>query len=148
MGGRPLGAGEHYYPWGIFQHDVIPSMSDSWMERGACNGKTWEQKVFFVDERTGVNPYNKGLTWPERREQRSKKVERAKDYCNRCEVRQKCLEFSILFSFEFGIWGGEEEKDRQVWIRRNPRWVACKYCGSLSWREHERNRRECGKCRG
>lgn len=49
----------------------------------------------------------------------------AKSICRECTVRAECLEFAIVSSEKFGIWGAMSERerrkirrDRQITIRR------------------------------
>ena len=41
----------------------------------------------------------------------------AKSICRGCSVQAECLEFAIVSSEKFGIWGGLSERDRRK-IRR------------------------------
>ncbi|MET0831853.1 MAG: WhiB family transcriptional regulator [Acidimicrobiia bacterium] len=41
----------------------------------------------------------------------------AKSICRECAVRAECLEFAIVSSEKFGIWGGLSERERRK-IRR------------------------------
>ncbi|HHC08176.1 MAG TPA: WhiB family transcriptional regulator [Actinobacteria bacterium] len=41
----------------------------------------------------------------------------AKAICRACSVREECLEFAIVSSEKFGIWGGLSERERRR-IRR------------------------------
>ena len=41
----------------------------------------------------------------------------AKGICRECSVRNECLEFAIVSSEKFGIWGGLSERERRK-IRR------------------------------
>ncbi len=41
----------------------------------------------------------------------------AKGICRECSVRNECLEFAIVSSEKFGIWGGMSERERRK-IRR------------------------------
>lgn len=41
----------------------------------------------------------------------------AKGICRECSVRVECLEFAIVSSEKFGIWGGLSERERRK-IRR------------------------------
>ena len=41
----------------------------------------------------------------------------AKSICRECSVQAECLEFAIVSSEKFGIWGGLSERDRRK-IRR------------------------------
>ncbi len=44
-------------------------------------------------------------------------IDKAKIICHACSVQAECLEFSLVFHQEFGIWGGTTEDERRV-IRR------------------------------
>ena len=37
----------------------------------------------------------------------------AKSICRECSVREECLEFAIVSSEKFGIWGGLSERERR-----------------------------------
>ncbi len=41
----------------------------------------------------------------------------AKQICRECSVREECLEFAIVSSEKFGIWGAMSERERRK-IRR------------------------------
>lgn len=41
----------------------------------------------------------------------------AKSICRECQVREECLEFAIVSSEKFGIWGAMSERERRK-IRR------------------------------
>jgi WhiB family transcriptional regulator, redox-sensing transcriptional regulator len=38
--------------------------------------------------------------------------------CERCHVRQQCLEYSITEGIEIGVWGGLTERQRRAYARR------------------------------
>ncbi len=44
-------------------------------------------------------------------------IDRAKQVCGECTVRDECLEFSLTTNQDSGIWGGLSEEERRV-IRR------------------------------
>lgn len=58
----------------------------------------------------GANP---DLFFPER----GASTRTAKSICRECSVQAECLEFAIVSSEKFGIWGGLSERDRRK-IRR------------------------------
>jgi len=58
----------------------------------------------------GANP---DLFFPER----GASTRTAKGICRECSVRAECLEFAIVSSEKFGIWGGLSERERRK-IRR------------------------------
>jgi WhiB family redox-sensing transcriptional regulator len=47
----------------------------------------------------------------------------AKSICRECTVRDECLEFAIVSSEKFGIWGGLSERERRR-IRRERALIA------------------------
>jgi WhiB family redox-sensing transcriptional regulator len=54
----------------------------------------------------GVDPE---LFFPER----GSSTREAKEVCRGCVVRGDCLEFAIVNSEKFGIWGGMSERERR-----------------------------------
>lgn len=58
----------------------------------------------------GVDP---DLFFPER----GASTREAKEVCRACVVREECLEYAIVHSEKFGIWGGLSERERRR-IRR------------------------------
>ncbi len=56
---------------------------------------------------------NADLFFPER----GASTRTAKSICRQCTVREECLEFAIVNSEKFGIWGGLSERERRK-IRR------------------------------
>ncbi len=58
----------------------------------------------------GANP---DLFFPER----GASTRTAKGICGECSVQSECLEFAIVSSEKFGIWGGLSERERRK-IRR------------------------------
>lgn len=47
----------------------------------------------------------------------------ALDLCQRCPVREQCLEFAMVTNQRDGIWGGMSEEDRR---RMRSAWVAAR----------------------
>lgn len=45
--------------------------------------------------------------------ERGASTRKAKAICGACEVRVECLEFAIVQSEKFGIWGGLSERERR-----------------------------------
>lgn len=66
----------------------------AWTAQAACRGA--ETRIFFVE--AGAN------------------LERARGYCDRCEVAAQCLAFALERS-ELGMWGGTSPKERRGTIR-------------------------------
>ncbi|MHB1930501.1 MAG: WhiB family transcriptional regulator, partial [Acidimicrobiales bacterium] len=75
---------------------VVAEVADrSWQRRANC---------------MGVDP---DLFFPER----GASTREAKEVCRGCVVREDCLEYAIVHSEKFGIWGGLSERERRR-IRR------------------------------
>ena len=49
--------------------------------------------------------------------ERGASTRKAKSICRECQVQTQCLEFAIVASEKFGIWGGLSERERRR-IRR------------------------------
>ncbi len=45
--------------------------------------------------------------------ERGASTRKAKAICNACEVKLECLEFALVESEKFGIWGGMSERERR-----------------------------------
>lgn len=45
--------------------------------------------------------------------ERGASTRQAKSICRECSVRDECLEFAIVSSEKFGIWGGLSERERR-----------------------------------
>lgn len=67
-----------------------------WQADSACRGV--EPEVFF--------PISDEDAW------------RAKEICNRCNVRNQCLVYSLQNRERYGVWGGVTEKERIEMFRR------------------------------
>lgn len=39
--------------------------------------------------------------------------------CDRCEVRQQCLEYAVSQRIDIGVWGGLTERQRRTYVRQN-----------------------------
>jgi WhiB family redox-sensing transcriptional regulator len=50
--------------------------------------------------------------------ERGASTRKAKAICNACEVKRECLEFALIESEKFGIWGGMSERERRR-VRRD-----------------------------
>jgi WhiB family redox-sensing transcriptional regulator len=50
----------------------------------------------------------------------SEMIQQAKAVCHSCVVREQCLQFALVNSERFGIWGGTSERERKR-IRRRAR---------------------------
>ncbi|HSH60460.1 MAG TPA: WhiB family transcriptional regulator [Acidimicrobiales bacterium] len=72
----------------------------------AAPERTWQRQANCM----GVDP---DLFFPER----GASTREAKEVCRGCVVREECLEYAIVNSEKFGIWGGLSERERRR-IRR------------------------------
>lgn len=67
-----------------------------WQERARCRGLDPDQ--FFV--------------------RGSSQAQRALRVCERCTVRQQCLQYAVENDVDFGVWGGMTERQRRAYSRR------------------------------
>lgn len=80
--------------------DVSPAANFLWKAReewqafGLCNGLGPKANRIFFPERGG-------------------NTKQAKKICERCEVREECLEYALRVREPFGIWGGMTERERK-----------------------------------
>ena len=75
--------------------EILGSQELAWQDLANCRG---------------ANP---DLFFPER----GASTRTAKKICGECAVQEDCLEFAIVSSEKFGIWGGLSERERRK-IRR------------------------------
>jgi WhiB family redox-sensing transcriptional regulator len=71
----------------------------AWQDKGACRGL--ETAVFYPD------PEEDGTE--------------AKAVCDRCPVRQPCLEWALSNREKEGVWGGCNERERRRILRQRRR---------------------------
>lgn len=48
-------------------------------------------------------------------------VQQAKEVCNRCPVREECLQWALDTRQDSGVWGGFDEQERRTLRRRAAR---------------------------
>lgn len=75
---------------------------EPWRVDAECRGA--DQSLFFAPRR-GVSRDNVS----------------AKELCDRCPVREECLEYALRTGQLYGIWGGMTERERRVLRRGLPR---------------------------
>jgi WhiB family redox-sensing transcriptional regulator len=75
--------------------EVLSSADLAWQDLANCRGA--DPDLFFPE--------------------RGASTRTAKSICRECSVRAECLEFAIVSSEKFGIWGGLSERERRK-IRR------------------------------
>lgn len=73
----------------------------SWRESAAC--RYLETDLFFPIGKTG---------------RAVEEIQRAKEVCASCPVRQSCLTFALDTHQGYGIWGGYDEDERRVMLRQ------------------------------
>ena len=66
--------------------EAILNLRQKWMDQGTCRLENAPRKYFILDD--GVN------------------ARKARTYCARCPVRERCLEYG-LSTGSVGVWGGE-----------------------------------------
>ena len=69
---------------------------------GDAEEMTWQDQANCM----GVDP---DLFFPER----GASTREAKEVCRGCVVREECLEYALVNSEKFGIWGGMSERERR-----------------------------------
>ncbi len=81
----------------MFTHllEVLKSEDLAWQDLANCRGA--DPDLFFPE--------------------RGASTRTAKGICRECSVRPECLEFAIVSSEKFGIWGAMSERERRK-IRR------------------------------
>jgi len=74
---------------------------DDWRQQANCRGISKEEmnEIFFylADDELDAR----------------KKLARAKTFCDRCPVREECLEFALTNNQTHGIWGGMNNNQRR-----------------------------------
>jgi WhiB family redox-sensing transcriptional regulator len=86
-----------------------PMMTEpiGWQFRAACRGE--DSAVFFPPHTL------------ENRDEKRAREQQAKSICARCSVRPECLDYAISIREPYGIWGGLNELERRLLIRRRER---------------------------
>jgi WhiB family redox-sensing transcriptional regulator len=89
-GGTPLD------PWDPSQRDskladLLTAENLGWQDKANCKGA--DADLFFPE--------------------RGASTRKAKTICAACQVRVECLEFALMESEKFGIWGGLSERERR-----------------------------------
>jgi len=74
-------------------------MNPSWSSRAACHGL--DPRIFFPGE--------------------DEDAEAAKSICERCAVREPCLEYALGSREREGVWGGCTEAEPRRIVRRRRR---------------------------
>ena len=74
-------------------------LGELWQYRAACRGP--HSTIFFPPSRL------------ERRPDKRRREQRAKEICANCAVRLDCLNYAVEIREQHGIWGGLTEKERR-----------------------------------
>jgi WhiB family redox-sensing transcriptional regulator len=77
-------------------------IEDVWWFRAACRGP--RNTIFYPPPRA------------ERRPDKRRREQQAKEICDTCPVRQECLAYAVEVREQHGIWGGLTEKERRALI--------------------------------
>jgi WhiB family transcriptional regulator, redox-sensing transcriptional regulator len=85
-----------WYDWAI-----------GWQYDAACRGE--DSELFFAPN------------YFEKKEEKEAREERAKAICQRCDVREECLEYALRNREPHGIWGGLNEMERKALVRERDR---------------------------
>ena len=75
-------------------------VEELWHIRAACRGP--HNSIFFPPSRM------------ERRPDKRKREQRAKEICSECVVQSECREYAFRIGEQHGIWGGLTEKERRA----------------------------------
>ncbi len=79
---------------------TVRTLEKTWQIDAACRGP--ESTLFFPP------------TYPERKDEREGREQRAKSICIECPVRAECLDYALQIREPHGIWGGLTEAERRV----------------------------------
>lgn len=71
-------------------------LSEEWMDDAVCAGAPAE--VFFPPT--------------------SEDKDRAMQYCGVCAVQSECLTYALVNRIDYGIWGGNTEKERRKYRKQ------------------------------
>lgn len=80
----------------------IAYKNTDWQAEAECRSDV-DPELFFPDRSTRIA------------------TEMAREVCNRCVVKDKCLEYALDNNEPFGIWGGLNEEERRSLLRRRRR---------------------------
>lgn len=84
-------------------NESVLAADAEWRERAAC--LEYPAVIFF------------GLDDSETPAERRAREDTAKSICDRCDVRQECLEYALATREPYGIWGGLTEIERKARLR-------------------------------
>lgn len=125
----------------IAEATAAAALADDWRHHGACADE--DPDLFFPDGVTG---------------QYLVQAEQAKAVCRGCPVMQQCGNWALDTRQDAGVWGGLDENERRLLLRRRGRGTGhtgrggskpTSPCGTpAAYRRHQRNNEEpCDACR-
>ena len=77
----------------------MSSIDRSWQPIALCRGNN--SHLFFPPSTS------------ERKDERTRREERAKSICRVCPVIRECLDYALAINEPYGIWGGLTEAERR-----------------------------------
>lgn len=80
--------------------EALSRMSLAWQDDALCGGLS---STVFFQECSGVEG--------------TRNIEMVKKMCQRCAVRQQCLEYALANDERWGIWGGTTERERRRMLK-------------------------------
>jgi WhiB family redox-sensing transcriptional regulator len=80
-----------------------------WQVDAACRGG--DASLFFAP------------SYFEKREEKDAREASAKVICQRCPVRESCLEYALAIREPHGVWGGRNELERRRLLRERSLWA-------------------------
>ncbi|HEY7659179.1 MAG TPA: WhiB family transcriptional regulator [Actinomycetota bacterium] len=83
---------------------MVAEWTWGWQFDGACHGE--DTSLFFAP------------SYFERREEKTAREVKAKAICERCSVREPCLEYALRIREPHGVWGGLNEYERRQLLRQ------------------------------
>ena len=86
-----------------------------WQFKAACRGE--DAAIFFAPN------------YFEKRYEKDAREDRARTYCNVCEVREQCLEYALRIREPHGVWGGMNEAQRRALLRGRDREAEARRAG-------------------
>ena len=84
-----------------------------WQDHAACARPDIDWQLFFPEDRIGGFGPGSGLTVIDQ-----ERMRQAKKVCQRCPVREECLNYALELGIEYGIWGGMSTAQRRKEKRR------------------------------
>ncbi|HYF12169.1 MAG TPA: WhiB family transcriptional regulator [Actinomycetota bacterium] len=84
--------------------EIRDEPTGGWQDGAACRG---EDSAFFF-----------APSYFEKRYEKDAREAKAKAICDRCPVREPCLEYALRIREPHGVWGGLNETERRHVLRQ------------------------------